>query len=226
MAWMPDYATVPELSAYVRVIDDLDTTQMASAITAASRSIDDYTKRQFGKVAAPEARYYTAFWSIVDCCWKVEIEDLMSTTGCEILVDDGTGAFTTEIDVADILFEPLNAVPEGRPWTQFSVRAGSAVQPAARRVEAGVPVGFNGGIKGTAPWGWTAVPGAVNYACILQATRFLSRRDSPYGVAGSPPRRDSGSGISVAAKELRLMDVLDPDVAATLENYRRDWHIA
>ncbi len=89
-----------------------------------------------------------------------------------------------------------------------------------------MPLGFNGGIKATAPWGWAAVPGAVHYAALLQASRFLGRRDSPYGVAGSPPRRDSGSGISVAAKEMRLMDVLDPDVAASLDIFRRDWHIA
>jgi hypothetical protein len=227
VAWAPDYATATELGAYVRVHDTLDATEMASAVTAASRSIDDYCKRQFGKVDAAQARYYTAFWSTVDLAWKVEIEDLMVTTDLEILVDDaGAGTYTSEIAAADVVFEPLNAVVEGRPWELVSVRLGSAVQPPVHRYEAGVPRGYNGGIKITAIWGWSAVPSAVKYAALLQASRFLTRRDSPYGVAGSPPRRDSGSGISVAAKELRLMDNVDPDVAASLEPFRRDWHIA
>lgn len=226
MAWAPDYATATELGAYVRVFDTLDATEMASAVTAASRSIDEFTKRQFGVLDTPAARYSTPFWSTVDLCWKIEIEDLMTTTGLAILVDDGTGSYASTIDVADVVFEPLNAAAEGRPWEMISIRAGSPVQPACHRVDAGVPQGFNGGVKATAPWGWSAIPGAVHYATLLQASRFLGRRDSPYGVAGSPPRRDSGSGISVAAKELRILDVLDPDVAASLENYRRQWWIA
>ena len=34
--------------------------ELASAISAASRAIDNHTNRQFGKVAAPEEREYTA----------------------------------------------------------------------------------------------------------------------------------------------------------------------
>jgi hypothetical protein len=46
---------------------------------------------------------------------------------------------------------------------------------------------------------------------MLQASRFYARRDSPYGVAGSP---DLGS-------EVRLLSKVDPDVAVSLADYVR-----
>ena len=48
-------------------------------------------------------------------------------------------------------------------------------------------------------------------ATLLQASRLAARRDSPFGVAGSP---DAGS-------EMRLLARVDPDVAVALEPYRR-----
>jgi len=51
----------------------------------------------------------------------------------------------------------------------------------------------------------------VHEACLLQSSRIAARRDSPFGVAGSP---ETGS-------ELRLLDRVDPDVAVTLSRYRR-----
>jgi hypothetical protein len=64
-------------------------------------------------------------------------------------------------------------------------------------------------VKVTALWGWTAVPVAVKQATLLQASRFFSRRHSPYGVAGSP---ELGS-------EIRLLARVDPDVGVSLRDY-------
>jgi hypothetical protein len=64
-----------------------------------------------------------------------------------------------------------------------------------------------------ATFGWTAIPDLVISATLLQAGRFASRRDSPYGIAGSP---DTGS-------ELRLLDKVDPDVAVMLAPLTRWW---
>ena len=59
----------------------------------------------------------------------------------------------------------------------------------------------------TAKWGYAAVvPDAVKLACLLQASRWFARRNSPYGIAGSP---EMGS-------ELRLLAKLDADVAVML----------
>ena len=44
----------------MHITDTDDDVQIALAVTAASRAIDRRTNRQFGLVAAPEARYYTA----------------------------------------------------------------------------------------------------------------------------------------------------------------------
>jgi hypothetical protein len=59
-------------------------------------------------------------------------------------------------------------------------------------------------------------PAPVKLACMLQASRLVKRRDSPFGVAGSP---EFGS-------ELRLLSKLDPDVENLLRPYRIPWTVA
>lgn len=196
MAWAPDYATTAELKAYLRIGDAVDDAQIALAVTAASRAVDRHTNRQFGLIAAAEARKYTAFWDTGRCRYVVPIDDLMTQVGLTITTEDGT------VDVFDL--KPANAVAEGRPWTSIVVDPDAAVKPT-HRVEDGVTV--------TARYGWTAVPDAVKQATLLQASRFFKRRDAPFGVAGSP---DVGS-------ELRLLAKVDPDVAVVLGPYMRWW---
>lgn len=195
MAWAPDYVTVDELAAFRRIGDDADDTELAVAITAASRAIDLHCgpNRQFGKVDAVQERVYTARARPDRGRWVVDIDDLMSTTGLVVEVD-GTA-------LAGYTLEPRNAAQNGRPWTRLVVDPDSAVQPTGAEYEMAV----------TALWGWSAVPVAVKQACLLQASRFVSRRDSPFGVAGSP---DLGS-------ELRLLAKVDPDVAVSLRPYLR-----
>ena len=197
MVWAPAYVTADELKAFVRIDDAADDTQVALAIDAASRAVDQYTGRQFGQVAAPEARRYTARWDYAR--WVVDVDDLMDATGLTVAVPAGT------VTVYDR--EPINAAQTGRPWTRLAVGAGSAYQPTGAANEVTV----------TAKWGWPAVPAAVKNATLLQASRFFARRESPYGIAGSP---DQGS-------ELRLLSKLDPDVAVILGPYtKRQWVFA
>lgn len=68
-------------------------------------------------------------------------------------------------------------------------------------------------VKVTAKFGWPEVPSAIQQATLLQASRIVARRDSPYGVAGSP---DAGT-------ELRLLARVDPDVEVAIGPYRRWW---
>lgn len=205
MVWAPDYATASELKAYVGIDDTVDDTRITLAITAASRAIDRHTNRQFGLVAAPEARYYTASYDRDLCRWFVEIDDLMTATGLEVnadLADDATYG-----DVLDELaLRPINAAPNGRPWTRFYVLPASTHQPNSN----------DGGVEVTAQFGWTAVPDAIKQATLLQASRVFKRKDAPFGVAGSP---ELGS-------ELRLLERLDPDVAVTIGPYLRWWSAA
>lgn len=193
MPWQPDYITTEELAAYVRIGDDVDDVQVAAAATSASRAVDDHCYRQFGKVDAPESRRYSARWSRRLSRWMIDIDDLQTAVGLVVQIG---GAAVTLYDL-----EPVNAVVKGRAWTRLAVRPDSAVQPTGDPFEADL----------TAPWGWTVTPPAVKEASLLQGSRFLSRRDSPYGIAGSP---EQGS-------ELRLLSRVDADVAVILRPYVR-----
>lgn len=189
MTWAPDYLLVDELSNYVRVDDDVDDVEIARAIAAASRAVDDATNRQFGKVAAPEVRYYTPRWDCTLAAYVVSIDDLATVTGSLL---EGVA-----LDAANLL--PRNAVVKGKVWTRLTIAA------------AGYTVSTPDEVAITATWGWPTVPAAVTMACALQASRFLARRDSPFGVAGSPSQ----------GSELRLLARLDPDVAVSLRGYVR-----
>jgi hypothetical protein len=198
VAWKPDYVSAAELKAWERIDDAVDDTQLALIVTASSRAVDRHTGRQFGLVAAAEERRYTARWDRRRCRWVIEIDDIMSTTGLTFTVEAG------QIDTYDL--EPINAAQEGRPWERVVVAPGSAVQPTA----------LAHGVTGDGLWGWSAVPATVKLASRLQSARFVARRDSPYGVAGSP---ELGS-------ELRLLAKVDPDVGLMLGEYVRWWAAA
>lgn len=195
MAWKPDYVTLAAAKAYLRVPDAVDDAQIQVWVTAASRAIDRYCRRQFGQLAAPAARVYrrAAAYNPVLGLWCLEIDD----------VQDVTGALVNGVAYASsgAVLLPDNAPADGRPWT----RIGWAAQPAC--TAPGAPV-LN---TLTMRWGWSAQPAQVDAAAELQISRWNFRRDAPAGIAGSP---ESGS-------EVRLLDRLDPDVKTSLLGLRR-----
>lgn len=204
MAWQPDYCTVDEFAAYATIPDDADDTQIGQAVAAASRAVDRTASpegwRQFGLVAAPEARYYTARWSLERGTWLVPIDDLMTVTGLVVEFDSAAdGTYADAITAHRLL--PVNAAPKGRPWTCLEVLSSSDVTPDCTA----------DAVRVTARWGWTDVPDPVVQATMLQASRLLARRNAPFGIAGSP---ESGS-------EMRLLARVDPDVAVSLVDFRR-----
>jgi len=196
MAWAPDYTTLSRFKSALRVTDTDDDVQLAVYITAASRAIDKATGRQFGVLAAATEWTYTAEWDRHQDSWIVEVEDFATTTGLVVKVND--------IVTTDFVKEPVRAVSKGKVWTGLRLPA-SAVTTASLD-----------NVKVTALWGWPAVPTSVENACWLQASRFAARRDSPYGVAGSPA---DGS-------EMRLLATVDPDVRVSLGPYVRVWGVA
>lgn len=202
MTWAPDYITTATLKAYLRVSDAVDDAQMALAVTAASRAVDLACNRQFGAVSAPEARYFTGYYDKVIKRWVCEIDDLGDLTGLTVAVDtDDTGTYADA--VTPFAPRPFNATAVGRVYTSIVVGT-----TAVHQLTHG-----DGQIKVTGQWGWTSVPTPVQQATLFQASRFMARRDSPYGVSGSP---NSGG-------ELRLLSRLDPDVAVALRPYIRWW---
>lgn len=193
MAWQPLYATPDELKAYVRVDDDVDDVQVSLALAGASRAIDKASRRQFGKTDTALPRVFTAQWDPFNGTWYLDVDDLMTAAGLTIATPLGT--------VDSFRFESANAVSKGMPWTRIVVKTDSTFKPD----------GCEDNVTITATWGWTDVPAAIKQATLIQAARILVRRDSPFGVAGSP---DLGN-------EMRLLAKVDPDVAVLVAAYRR-----
>lgn len=195
MAWAPDYVSASELAAFMRIDDSDDDVQLALAVSAASRAVDNHCNRQFGQVGVAEQRLYTAEWDRRRCRWVVPIDDLMDDTALTVTTEAG------EID--SYVLEPVNAKQKGRPAERLVVKPGSSVSPT----------GEEHGVTASAPWGWTTVPDPVKEATLLQGSRVHSRRTSPFGIAGSP---ETGS-------EVRLLARVDPDVAVSLSPFVRWW---
>ena len=181
MAWAPDYITTDELKAFVKISDELDDAELALIPPAVSRAIDQHCGRQFGLATAAAERWYRPRWSYFADRFVVDVDDLMDLTGLP----------------AGMVPEPRNAAADGRPYTRLAYAVGA--------VPDDLEVPF------TLRWGWTEVPAAVKVAARLQGSRLVTRRDSPYGIAGSP---DSGT-------EMRLLARLDPDVSVMLAPYVR-----
>jgi hypothetical protein len=188
VAWAPDYTTRALVKSYLRIDDTADDAFIDQWISAVSRNVDDHCGRQFGIVAA-EPRRYIGTWDPHLGVWVYHIDDVFDVAAFTV---------TNAAAVALTSFElyPLNAAPRGRPYTQLRTA-----------------VGGGGRLTMIAPWGWPTVPASIPTAMHLQAARLAARRDSPFGVAGSP---SEGS-------ELRLLAQLDPDFKTVLKPYVRRW---
>lgn len=200
MAWKPVYATLIQMHDWLRLRDDSDVEDdalLTLALSTASRAVDKSTgpNRQFGKVDAPVARTYEPRWSRTRNAFVADIDDLMDVSGFAITVDGAA------VDASGYELLPLNAAADGMPYTHLQLTSHST----AKR------------LIGTGLWGWDPTwPDAVTEATLLQASRLSVRRDSPYGVAGSP---SDGS-------EMRLLARLDPDIEPNLAAYVRTGWVA
>jgi hypothetical protein len=191
MPWKPDYAAPSDLAKYISDDTSEDDPLYAMYISTSSRAVDDFCMRQFGKTDAPEQRQYSAEWSRYECTYMTEIDDLQDPTGLAILDRNGNA-------VTDYTLLPRNAILKGKPYERIATTVGGLLDITADS------------------WGWLSVPLAAKNATLLQAARLAKRKDSPFGVAGSP---SMGS-------ELRLLAVLDPDLRTSLSAYRRNWWAA
>lgn len=189
MPWAPDYIDTEDLKNFLR-IDEEDTDDddlLAEDITTASHAINTHCKRQFGNAAGTRS-YKNGWYDSTEGKYVFSIDDLMVTDGLVVVADGVT------LDSEDYELLPLNALADGKPYTHI------ALSRYASRLEITAD-----------PWGWLDIPDSVKKATKLQASRFFNRRNSPYGVAGSP---DVGS-------ELRLLAKVDPDVAVALKGFSR-----
>lgn len=208
MSLYTDYCDLDDLKAHLRITDTADDAALALAITAASRAVDVFANRPFGLTGSAVARLYTWQGERVDGRLALPIDDLMTTVGLVVTVDpDGDGTYDVTLTLnTDFDLYPYNAIADGVPFTHVVLRpTAAAVFPCQAR-----------GVSITGNWGWTTVPSAVEVATLIQAARFFVRRDSAYGIAGSPT---DGS-------EKRLLNRVDPDVENALRAYVRWWGAA
>lgn len=229
MPLITDYTTLAVLRDYRRITvpgDTADDTVLSMAITAASRAIDTHCNRRFGQDATPVARRYSWDGSYLEMALPgyrvggmagsintpgggsgfglaaLEVDDVSTSTGVVVKTDgDVDGVYEATLAATDYQLWPLNAAADGEPWTRIVLRQSGWFPWVAAGVEV------------TARFGWPAVPAEVAQACLLQANRLASRRDSWSGVAGSPEM----------GNELRLLSKLDPDIGPLLAGRRRVW---
>jgi hypothetical protein len=214
VAWAPDYVTTAELRSFAtRSGVTVDDTYLALAVTSASRAVDDYCGRQFGKVDSAEARAYTPEWDAKTLRWFVDIDDLHSVTGLTVNIDhDDDGVYDQA--VTDYVLWPRNAPQNGRPWTRLLIARDSSIQPGAWWSGVYRPaIGKEDSVQVSGLFGWASTPSAVKEATLLEGARINQRRAAPFGIAGSP---ETGS-------ELRLLREVDVDAQKILKPYRRRW---
>lgn len=190
MAWAPDYVTAEGLRSYLRIGDSADDVFLALWATTVSRNVDDFCGRQFGRVAVVEAREYATVYDRHLACWVAEIDDVQSVASMIVLDPDAN-----ELD--DYALGPVNALKKGKPYERIEVQTA-------------------GPLTISALWGWTDVPAAVSTGAYLQAARLHHRRDSPFGISGSPQEQG----------EIRLLAQLDPDFRTSLKPLVRKWWAA
>jgi hypothetical protein len=188
-----EYATVAELKVRIGIGDATDDAVLLAVLKAVSRGIDNYCARFFYQTAAATVRYYTPRNGNA-----VLIDDCVSLSAVQT---DANGDRTYEQTWAttDYDLEPDNAGAEGRPYWKIAQTPNGSYC---------FPVGLRKGLKLTGVWGWPETPAPVKEACLIQAARVFKRKDSPFGIAGSP---DVGM--------LRI-GRLDPDVLWMLDAYR------
>lgn len=192
MTWAPDYCTLAELKSYLKIDDTSDDVVLPVWITTASRAVDNYAGRQFGHTDVAETRTYNGVYDRHLGCWVVHIDDLYDD-------DDLTIVGRQAQVITDYELGPANADKRGVPFERILL---SAPGPYA---------------LDSSSWGWATVPAAAKTATMLQAARLAARRDSPYGIAGSP---NEGN------QTVLLYATLDPDLRTSLTPVRRQWWAA
>ena len=197
MAITNGYCTLAELKTSLAITDSVDDTPLEAAITAASRMIDDYTGRFFyadGTSAAPVYRYYTPYND-----YSQAVDDFVSITA--IATDENLDqTYGTAWSATDFLIEPKNNVRRGWPYNRL-IAIGRYIWPS----------GLPQAVRVYGVWGWLATPSEVNMATLIQASRLFVRRQSPFGIAGSP---DLGT--------VRLSSRVDADVEVLLRPFRKN----
>ncbi len=223
------FCSLAELRTYIAQtgttpLASIDDTYLSLEITAATTAIRTACNRSFELTTAAGNRTFTYrrpsgsrpqdYFGAVD--WSVVYPSLYTATEAATLeVDDffldaqalsaiTVTDYTTAATYTPTRGWPYNAASKGMPFTRLEFASATALPSAP------------GQLVVNAKWGWTARPDTIKSACLLQASRYYSRRTSPLGVAG----------MSALGTVVRLQQRLDPDVALMLNDFTRQWAAA
>lgn len=172
MALGDDYITLAELKDRLDINDVEDDTVLNAAITAASRGVDHFCRRQFNKTTTASARTYYPSHSRLAI-----VHDFHTTTDLVVKTDTSDdGTFDTTWASTEFQLEPLNGIVDGVEGFPFwKVRAvDSELFHSAHRAT----------VQVTAQWGWNAVPGSVKEATFIIAQDLAKLKDTAFGVGG------------------------------------------
>jgi hypothetical protein len=212
---LADFCSLPEARAYISPNRTdpgagADDVHLGLAITAASDAIRQTSNRSFELQTVAGNRNFTATYPYSAnlgalAYWYpwpgvFPFTALTSTLPAPILKVDGfflTNQTIGNITVTDrttlTTYTPLYGYPynvdaEGSPFEGLVFAPGTSMST------------IEGQMIVNAKWGWITIPSTIKQACLLQTSRYLKRRDFPFGMAG-----------------------LDPDIDMMLSSYRRIW---
>ena len=198
MAITNGYCSLSEIKAAARIpnADTQDDTLLELAVESASRSIDAHCARHFYQ-SGTATRYYVPSSSIV-----CDIDDVAGTALTVAISSSADQVYDITLDNStDLQLEPLNRRSVGLAFPVTRLRmVGDRSFTTTWDAETTVRVTANFGFG-------TVTPTEVKQACIVLASRFYKRFDSPLGVAGFG---DLGA--------MRVSRV-DPDVQSILQPF-------
>jgi hypothetical protein len=170
------YATLAQLRNRIRATNPADTgddDELADALDAASRDVEDDTGRpQFWLDATATARVINPRGRLLDTRegQQLLVDDIGTLLGLVVEIGDVNGQSWSPL--TDFEAGPPDALAKRWPITYLSRPYLPWVYSPRQR------------IRVTAHWGWPAIPSKVSQATLLRAQRLYRRKDTPEGVAG------------------------------------------
>lgn len=193
------YVSLPRVKASLNMglSDASDDETIEACIEVASRQVDTMcgSGRQFWQDTSAVARTYYAHDSRL-----LVTHDMSTLTGLVVATDDNDdGTFETTLTInTDFIVLPTNAAVAYpvQPWT--AIRLIDGALSSWSTLSSGRPY-----IQVTAKFGWSAVPGEIERATLLQAINLFKAPDmhgGEFSLAG-----ESGFTPSTMHKHARLL---------------------
>ena len=173
---MADYIS-PAQVAIALNLSVAEDTGLQTAVSAATGWVRNWCGRDF--TATTAAATATARYFDPTDCYVTRVDDCIEVTA--VATDDGAdGLYSTAWSASDWQAHPVGGQgPYGDTgWPYTSIVAVSSrtfdIWTVNRRPR----------VKVTAKWGWSAIPDAVQQACIFLAEEFYkAAREAPFGTA-------------------------------------------